>query len=227
MAVKNGAQFVREQIDSILPQLGAGDELIISDDQSTDDTVSIIMSYTDDRIKLCFNSRSGIISNFENCLSVCKGEFIFLCDQDDRWTDNKVQSMLAHLTQYDLVVSDCVIVDSRHTQTNQSFFELNRSGEGLFRNLLSNSYMGCCMAFKRKVLQKALPFPAKIPMHDLWIGLIAEVYFNVIFIPDQLVFHRRHLNNASPTSTPSPYSLIQKLGFRYKLVKHLIQLSYA
>lgn len=227
MAVKNGAQFVREQIDSILPQLEAEDELIISDDQSTDDTVNIILSYTDPRIKLYFNSRSGIVSNFENCLSVCKGDFIFLCDQDDRWKNNKVHCMLTHLNYHDLVVSDCLIINQQYPIANQSFFELNRSGKGLWRNLLRNSYMGCCMAFNRKVLQKALPFPGKIPMHDLWIGLIAEVYFKVAFIPDQLVLHRRHYRNASTTSASSSYSLIEKLGFRYKLVKHLIQLSYA
>ena len=135
--------------------------------------------------------------------------------------------MLTHLNYHDLVVSDCLIINQQYPIANQSFFELNRSGKGLWRNLLRNSYMGCCMAFNRKVLQKALPFPGKIPMHDLWIGLIAEVYFKVAFIPDQLVLHRRHHRNASTTSASSSYSLIEKLGFRYKLVKHLIQLSYA
>jgi len=227
MAVKNGAQFVREQIDSILPQLGAADELIISDDHSDDLTTDIVMSYMDPRIKLCFNSGSGIVSNFENCLSACKGEFIFLCDQDDVWHPHKIESMLEHLKKHDLVVSDCILIGQQLESTGSSFFELNRSGRGFVRNLMRNSYMGCCMAFNRKVLQKALPFPDKIPMHDLWIGLIGELYFNVVFIPDQLVYHRRHHSNASATSEPSPYSFFQKLGFRYKLVKDLIQLSYA
>lgn len=227
MAVKNGAQFVREQIDSVLPQLREQDELIVSDDHSTDGTVDMVMSYCDPRIKLHINPRSGIVSNFENCLNISTGEFIFLCDQDDLWKSNKVELTLEFLKRYDLVVSDCLIIDEQQKLADQTFFELNRSGKGLWRNLLRNSYMGCCMAFNRKVLHKALPFPHTTPMHDLWIGLIGEIHFNVVFIPDQLVHHRRHHSNASTTSRPSPYSLFQKLGFRYKLVKNLIQLSHA
>jgi glycosyltransferase involved in cell wall biosynthesis len=222
MAVKNGAQFVREQIDSILHQLGAEDELIISDDGSTDGSIDIVMSYNDPRIRLHFNSNPGIIANFENSLRLSKGEFIFLCDQDDVWHPQKIKSVLVYLKQCDLVVSDCFITmkDNQHL----SFFKINRSGKGLVRNLMRNSYMGCCMAFNRKVLLKALPFPNQIPMHDLWIGLIAELYFHVRFVPDQLVYHRRHHNNASTTSRPSQHSLARKVGFRYQLIKNLIQL---
>jgi len=225
MAVKNGAKFVREQIDSILHQLGTEDELIISDDGSTDGSIGIIMSYNDPRIRLYFNSNPGIIANFENSLRLSKGEFIFLCDQDDVWHPDKIKSVLAYLKQYDLVVSDCFI--TRKDNQHLSFFKVNRSGKGLVRNLMRNSYMGCCMAFNRKVLLKALPFPNQIPMHDLWIGLIAELYFRVRFVPDQLVYHRRHHNNASTTSRPSQHSLARKVGFRYQLIKNLIQLPYA
>ena len=226
MAVKNGAQFVKEQIDSIIPQLGENDELIISDDHSTDDTCLIIRSYNDPRIRLISNPHSGIISNFENSLLLSRGEFIFLCDQDDVWVSNKVSLSLQHLVNYDLVISDCLIISQQHQKKKGSFFELNHSGKGLVKNLIRNSYMGCCMAFHRKVLEKAIPFPKKIPMHDLWIGLIGELYFNVAFIPDKLVYHRRHSNNASSSSEKSPYSLLQKINFRYKVVKNLIRLSY-
>jgi len=226
MAVKNGAQFIREQIDSILPQLGEQDELIISDDHSTDASIDIIRSYRDPRIQLHFNSHSGIISNFENCLHFSRGEYIFLCDQDDVWHPEKVTSMLAYLKEYDLIVSDCFITNEQGNQP-VSFFKINRSGGGLARNLMRNSYMGCCMAFRKDVLQKALPFPNQIPMHDLWIGLIAERYFRVHFIPEQLVYHRRHNKNASTTTGSSSNGLVQKLGFRYQLIKNLIQLQYA
>lgn len=83
--------------------------------------------------------------------------------------------------------------------------------------------MGCCMAFNKKVLEKALPFPKGIPMHDIWIGLVAELYFKVVFINDRLVYHRRHNANASPTSFKSKSSFKQKLSHRYNLVKHLVK----
>lgn len=224
MAVKNGALFIREQIDSILLQLGEGDELVISDDRSTDTSRDIILSYADPRIRLYLNSKPGIINNFENSLRQSKGDFIFLCDQDDIWHRDKIVTMMTHLKKCDLVVSDCLITNDEISK-NISFFKLNGSGKGLLRNMIRNSYMGCCMAFKRDVLEKALPFPDQIPMHDLWIGLVCEVYFRVQFIPDQLVYHRRHRGNASTTSGSSTYTLAQKLGLRFKVVKRLIELQ--
>jgi len=227
MAVKNGEKFIREQINSILPQLGGGDELIISDDNSSDQTCSIISSYKDHRITLIKSREDGIISNFENCLHASRGDFLFLSDQDDVWLSDKIACMRKYLNEFDVVVSDCFIVDEKLAIQKESFFELNYSGKGLVRNLIRNSYMGCCMAFHRKILDKALPFPGKIPVHDLWIGLIGELYFKVAFIPDKLVYHRRHAYNASATAGKSNYSFFQKIDFRYQLAKNLIRLSYA
>jgi glycosyltransferase involved in cell wall biosynthesis len=226
MAVKNGGQFVKEQIDSILPQLTLQDELVISDDDSADSTIDIILSLNDPRIRLLTNPYTGIVSNFANALTFCKGDIIFLADQDDRWTHDKVEKTLVQLQNFDLVLTDCFVV-SNDTPEQKSFFEHNGSAKGLVRNIFRNSYMGCCMAFHRRVLEKALPIPKDLPMHDIWIGMIAELYFKVAFIPDKLVYHRRHAANASSTSGISAFSLSQKLNIRYKLIKNLIQLSYA
>ena len=98
MATKNGAKFIREQLDSILAQLDPSDEIIISDDASTDETISLIESYNDNRIRLLKNKLSvGISRNFEISLNVSKGEFIFLADQDDVWAPNKVEVMKMNL----------------------------------------------------------------------------------------------------------------------------------
>lgn len=84
MATYNGTKYIQEQINSILSQFGENDELVISDDGSKDDTCSIISSYQDSLIKLLFNKgKHGFIGNFENALSQCKGDYIFLSDQDD------------------------------------------------------------------------------------------------------------------------------------------------
>ena len=89
MATYNGAQFIKEQIDSILCQLSTEDELIISDDGSTDETLSIINSYKDNRIKVFQHKAaegSAFIKatrNFENAMSHAVGDYIFLSDQDD------------------------------------------------------------------------------------------------------------------------------------------------
>ena len=77
------------------------------------------------------------------------------------------------------------------------------------------------MAFNKKILDKSLPFPKDLPMHDSWIGLIGEMYGKVYFIEDKLISYRRHGNNVSPTGEKSKYSFKQKLVFRLKLIKNL------
>jgi glycosyltransferase involved in cell wall biosynthesis len=229
MATKNGAPYLREQLDSILHQLGAGDELIISDDRSSDHTVSVIQSYADPRIRLFQNtSTQGIPKNFEAALRASRGSLIFLADQDDVWKENKIQVMTTYLKDNDLVICDCLITDHSLNTKNNSFFRFNNSRKGLIRNIFKNSYMGCCMAFNRNVLNQALPFPNGIPMHDYWIGLIGELTFTVRFIPEVLVFHRRHSTNASTTGDPSNKKLSTRFANRYRIIKHLfLRKSYA
>jgi hypothetical protein len=120
-----------------------------------------------------------------------------------------------------MVISDCILVDHALRPTRDSFFVLNRSGKGLIKNIYRNSYMGCCMAFHRRVLARALPFPDDTPMHDFWLGLIGELYFKVCFIPEALIFHRRHSSNASTTGTRSRRHLRKKIQARYRIVKNL------
>lgn len=227
MAAKNGALFIQEQIDSILPQLTLNDELIISNDDSTDNTVEIINSFNDHRIKLIDNKGSGVVENFENALQYAIGDKIFLADQDDIWNPDKIQSMSICLEEYDVVVCDCTIVDANLKPEPRSFFEINKSNNGLLKNILQNSYVGCCMAFNKVVLSKILPFPRNIPMHDLWIGLVAELHFSAYFLPEQLVLHRRHSANASSTSQQSSRSMLEKVSSRIGLLRDLLRTKYA
>src|SRR3546814_6141874 len=74
--------------------------------------------------------------------------------------------MMAHLRYADLVVSDCAVVDERLNTITESFFALRRSRNGLMHNIMRNSYLGCCIALRRQLLDYALPFPANVPMHD-------------------------------------------------------------
>jgi len=223
IGIKNGGQFIREQIDSILPQIGVDDELVASDDGSTDNTWRLIESYEDPRIRLLSNPRCGLISNFENCLMASRGDLIFLSDQDDVWRPEKLQVMTNVLGSCDLAVCDCQVVDEILNPIYSSFFKFNRSRQGLLRNFIKNSFMGCCMAFHRRVLQKALPFPDQVPIHDQWIGLVAERYFTVKFVPKIMVDHRRHRENYSSTGGPSMNSIKKGLTARFHLAKNLFR----
>ena len=227
MATKNGAVFIREQLESILPQLNAEDEIIIFDDYSSDDTVAIIKTFDDHRIRLTENSHErGVVRNFEDCLTSSLGDYIFLADQDDVWLPEKVQKMKNALQSYDLVMSDCQLVDFSLQPMTGSFYHVNNSGKGLVKNLIRNSYMGCCMAITKHLKARALPFPQDIPMHDFWLGLVGEMYFKVHFMQEILVLHRRHGRNASTTGTASERSIHDKISNRLRLVKNLFIHKY-
>jgi glycosyltransferase involved in cell wall biosynthesis len=228
MATYNGAEYIRQQLETILPQLNANDEVIVSDDSSSDNTLEIVKSFYDSRIIIYSgNHFRSPVFNFENAIQKATGEIIFLSDQDDIWTENKVKVMMAALTTCDLVVSDCYITDKDLHVIVPSMFSINKSAPGLIRNTVKNAYLGCCMAFHRKILEKCLPFPKDIPMHDIWIGMVADAFYKTGFIDDKLVYYRRHGGNSvqwkgKPVSV---YGMGRKLQFRWVIIKNLFLLK--
>lgn len=220
MATFNGEAYIHEQIMSILPQLEEGDELIISDDGSVDDTLSIIEKIKDNRIIILEGPCLGLIKNFENALSNARGDYIFLSDQDDIWAENKVAEICKVFSQnnYDLIVTDCQVIDDNLNVLIPSFFRWRNSGKGVLKNLYKNTYLGCCMIFRREILRRCLPFPKDIPMHDWWLGLTANLLGKTYFLDMPLVKYRRHDNNVSPTSTGKSMSLRKILFTRWHLV---------
>jgi len=220
MATYNGKEYIFNQIKSILDQLSTDDEVIISDDHSTDSTIDILKSFNDARIKIFTNEhKKGPVGNFENALSKASGDIIFLADQDDEWFSNKIETHLSlHQKYYDLVISDAIVTDEDGNVIFDSFFEGRGSKSGILNTLIKNSYIGCCMSFNKKILDYALPFPTYIHMHDWWIGLIAEVKGKVFFCDKKLMNYVRHNNNASPTLEKSGYSVFKRIKNRIQLV---------
>lgn len=219
IATYNGENYIKEQISSILPQLSETDEIIVSDDGSKDNTLTIIESLNDTRIKIIHNNiKHGFVSNFENAIQHAKGDYIFLSDQDDIWTANKIKICLQYLQIADLVVHNALLVNAQGEKSNIDFFSIRKSKSGYWKNLYKNSFIGCCMAFKSSLLDSILPFPKHILWHDMWIGLMAEKKGKTIFIPDILLYYRRHGNNASPTSEKSSFTRLQQLTYRLQFL---------
>lgn len=217
----NGAAYIDAQLKSIL-QSPLITEVIVSDDGSVDNTVEIVKSFNDARIRLIAGPCAGLVKNYEFLLSVATGEYIFLSDQDDVWLPNKVDVMLMRLQEVDLVVCDCEVVDRQLNLLHPSFFDLRNSGAGVLRNLWRNSYLGCCIAFRRQLLVHVLPFPSRLPMHDWWLGLIAETFGCVAFIRQPLMLYRRHGSNASPTAEKSQAPWLLRIRWRMKLLSALV-----
>ncbi len=224
MATYNGERFIREQINSILPQLRDTDELIISDDGSTDKTLEIVREIADKRIKLFYNNAHNFTKNFENAISKSTGDIIFLCDQDDVWKNNKVEVMMSYLSEYDLVISNATIVDGKRNEIMPEYFKYSKVKQGFVYNLLYTRYIGACMAFNRKILHKVLPFPNnKLIPHDYWIACISELYYNTYLINEPLIEYRRHeLNASSGIFDKSKLTLVDKLRKRIVTILHLI-----
>ena len=231
IATYNGEKCIKEQLDSIICQLGEDDEIIISDDESNDNTIQIIENFKDPRIKIFSHSPNRktkyrfdlTTRNIENALSKAQGDFIFLADQDDIWVENKVKKIIPLFEKYSLILHDCTIIDNSKKVLHESYFKLIKSKSGIINNLIKNSYLGCCMAFKKSILKKSIPFPISPIPHDIWIGLIAELKENVFFSNEKLIQYRRHENNLSSSSLKSNNSICFKLKYRFFILKNLIK----
>lgn len=221
LAAYNGEKYIAGQIDSILCQLGSGDELIISDDNPAGGTKAAVLAFDDPRIKYIEGRSEGVVANFENALKACTGDIIFLCDQDDVWMPDKVSSVLAEFEKgADIVLHDARVTDADLNTIEPSFFAVHGSNVSFLKNLIRNSFVGCCMAFTREVLEISLPFPGKLPMHDWWIALAAmKQGKKAVLLNKPLICWRRHGDNVTGGKTAA----FQKLRWRIDMLSALLK----
>ena len=230
IATYNGEKHIKEQLLSILCQLGAEDEIIVSDDGSSDNTLAIIENFNDSRIKIFAHQQKKqnlqnhykVAANFENALKQVKGNHIFLSDQDDVWLPNKVETILPFLKQNNFVISDAFIVDEKLTKIGK-ISDYRPYKKGFFRNLHKSAYMGCTCAFPKTIKNYVLPFPTKLIGQDYWIGLLAELKFNVVYIPEPLILYRKHQNNVSNAGEKSTKSFWYMFNYRFVLFFQILK----
>jgi glycosyltransferase involved in cell wall biosynthesis len=219
MATFNGEKYILDQILSILEQLSEVDELIISDDCSTDNTVKVIKCVDDNRIEICHSQNVGVVRNFENAILNSTGDIIVLCDQDDVWLPGRLNVVVNSLVDFDLAVVGYEVVDS---DLNPIESNMRLPSLSVLRTLFKNGYLGCCMAFRRSITHDLLPFPKGVAMHDWWIAIMSLVKHRVVIISDVYVMYRRHGSNASSTGNFSKNSLTKKCLIRMHMVFFLL-----
>ncbi|MBQ7249899.1 MAG: glycosyltransferase [Bacilli bacterium] len=204
MTTCNSERFLSDQIESILAAMEDSDELVISDDASSDSTIEIIRKYMeqDSRIRLLQNDKNlGFNKNAERAYVNCRGSFIFHSDDDNVWDHNKIKTVLEAFSAHPeigLVMHDAAIVNQDLKEIAPSFQAWRKSKPGLLHNIIRLGYGGSLLAFRRELLEYVLPFPDDMPFFaDAWIGFMADKHSKSLFIPDKLSVWRRHGSNAS------------------------------
>lgn len=207
MAVYNGEAYLSEQLDSILKQLEAQDEIVVSYDKSKDGTWELLQQYKNEypQIRVLENQNPGINGNFNNAISACHGDYIFICDQDDRWADHKRSAVVEtfETTGADMVIHNGVHIDGEGKVISESFFSMYRIGDGKIKNLLKPRYSGCCTTFTKSMAKKIMPMPMCLDAYDHWIGTIGEFMGKIAYDDRILLYHRLHGGNVTPVSTRS------------------------
>lgn len=206
----NGALYITEQINSILNQNTNFSELIICDDNSTDKTRQILKKYAnlDSRIKVHFNTDNlGFKRNFEKAISLCKSDYIALCDQDDIWLPNHLETLYNGIGDYMLACGESEIINSNGELQNirlssiKNYNKFHNNNDSIFRFIAfyQNPFQGASMMMRRDFAKLLLPIPNDVYYHDVWFAINACVLNSFIFIKEPITLYRLHNNNASGT----------------------------
>lgn len=207
MATYNGEKYLRQQLDSILQQTYQHFELVVVDDASTDETLSILNEYAgfDDRIFVYPSEINlGLVSNFERGLRLARGEFIALSDQDDIFREDKIEILLTALKAHpkrDIVLSDLSLIDANGNIIAHSMWRYSKlkpeQGKPFQHLLYANFATGCATMCTHRLLKLAIPFPPDCIVHDWWLAVVAtsSKAGGICLVDKQLTAYRQHSSN--------------------------------
>lgn len=227
VATYNGASFVGDQLLSWLELLTDQDEIVVSDDESSDSTRSIVSSFGDDRIRLLPpGPRLGYQGNFERAISSARGQFIFFSDQDDICLPDRIDESLAALRKHSCVFGDARVVDENLNTVMESYFALRKPlGFGAIHLFLRPAAIGATMACTRSFINFALPFPRNIP-HDHWLSVLAAVRGELGVVDRNLILYRRHSSALSSTAAKSQRRIKEVILERVALLYEIARKFY-
>lgn len=200
MATYNGAKYIQEQLESFAKQTILPDEVVITDDGSNDETLSIINEFKKSApfdVKVYRNDKNlGYTQNFNKAMQLCSGELIFLSDQDDVWLPNKLEYVKELVAKHD--EKDLFMIDAELADRDLNGTGLTKLGQIQSLGLGERSFvMGCCIAVRKSFLDIILPIPIEFRGHDNWLVALADAFNLRLIDPTVLQLYRRHESNAS------------------------------
>ena len=204
LATHNGICWLPGLLDSLGRQTLAPMRLFILDDASTDGTWEHVRDAAipgGQTVVGRQEANEGAVRTFERLLSMVDTEYFALCDQDDVWLSDKLEKSVALLESSgaDLVYTDLRVVDEDLGEVAPSMWRLGNivpvAGRALVPLILKNSVTGCTVVGRTSMLKKVLPFPAGVPMHDWWLGLVAASGNGAAPLREATVLYRQHGGN--------------------------------
>jgi hypothetical protein len=238
MATLNGVDYLGDQLDSIARQTRRPDELVICDDGSTDGTIDLIKNFARSApfsVRLFENSaRLGYRKNFIQAASLCQGELISFCDQDDVWQRSRLNRMAAAFDNPDVLLAfhNATVVDGRRAPIGQTF---KFSKKRVYAPLELPPWTivpGFSQVFRRSLLQHVDLHDQSVDMycttepmpHDQWFLFVASLLGSIVYVPDRLAQYRQHGLNCSGwlPSRPLAYALHSVTHARYYAQSALI-----
>ncbi|ODV43710.1 glycosyl transferase [Cupriavidus sp. UYMMa02A] len=224
----NGGQFLVAQLESIIAQTRKPDHIVVCDDLSTDDTWTKLQAWASAartahgiRVTLIQNAvRLGVTRNFEQAIRALDTDIVFLADQDDVWQPNKIEVLIARFADQSTMLahSDATLIDEGGKDLGKSLFEALRLSDRETELVKSQHFFeiycrrnlvtGTTAAFRRELLDIALPFPEDW-IHDEWLAACAAAESKIAMLADKLTQYRQHGANVIgvPVSSMSRLTL--------------------
>ncbi len=235
LSTYNGSKYLREQLNSVINQSYKNLEIIAVDDDSKDDTISILHEYRamDNRIKVFVNDKNlGYIKSFEKAMLLASGEFLALCDQDDVWYKDKISLLLANIENYPLIYCDSELTDENLQSLHKNLSDTKNLKT--YRNCLvfatDNFLAGHAALITKKLFEISYPFPEWLP-HDYWLAFVATLHGGVKYYNAPLVKYRHHHSNVIGAinvygNKPSPAEKRRKKEEDQKKIRMRIEKFY-
>lgn len=201
----NGEEYIREQLDSLLKQTMLPDKIVIRDDGSKDDTLCILEEYASSYPFITYyNGRNkGPARSFFDLIYNCEeADYYALCDQDDVWFEDKIETAVKSLENEDNSIP--LLYCSKYTLTDGNLNPLNSEVSDLYRfsdyphSLLYHTAPGCTFVFNDAARKKIIRYDADnefCMIHDSIIHKIVAMFGKVILDESSHMYYRQHGNN--------------------------------